>query len=73
MLNLSHNRIKGKVALENLYSLRTLKTPPFAKYLARWIMGLMGLVFLGLFIPWQQNIHGYGKVTAFTPSNRPQR
>ncbi len=73
MLNLSHNRIKGKVALENLYSLRTLKTPPFAKYLARWIMGLMGLACLGLFIPWQQNIHGYGKVTAFTPSNRPQR
>lgn len=73
MLNLSRNRIKGKVGLENLYSLRTLKTPPFAKYLARWISGLMGLIFLGLFIPWQQNINGYGKVTAFTPSNRPQR
>lgn len=63
----------GKVGLENLYSLRALKTPPFAKYLARWIMGLMGLVFLALFVPWQQNIDGYGKVTAFTPSNRPQR
>lgn len=73
MLNLSNNRIKGKVGLESLYSLRALKTPPFAKYLARWIMGLMGLVFLALFVPWQQNIDGYGKVTAFTPSNRPQR
>ncbi|NOT74889.1 MAG: HlyD family efflux transporter periplasmic adaptor subunit [Cyclobacteriaceae bacterium] len=57
---------------DQLYSLRSLNTPMAGKILARWLLG-MGLVFiLILFLPWQQNIHGTGQVTALSPSNRPQ-
>lgn len=35
-------------------------------------MGIMALFFILMFLPWQQNIRGKGKVTAFTPGNRPQ-
>ncbi|MFN5004165.1 MAG: HlyD family secretion protein [Bacteroidota bacterium] len=57
---------------EKLYSLRSLDTPLAGKILARWLMGI-GIVFLViLFLPWQQNIRGSGKVTALSPSNRPQ-
>lgn len=57
---------------DRLYSLRSLDTPMAGKILVRWLLGL-GLIFLIiLFLPWQQNIRGKGKVTALSPSNRPQ-
>ncbi|CAN5466067.1 biotin/lipoyl-binding protein [soil metagenome] len=57
---------------DQLYSLRSLNTPMAGKILARWLFG-MGLLFiLILFLPWQQNIHGTGQVTALSPGNRPQ-
>lgn len=72
MLNLSPNSVKSKLPHDNLYSLRSLNTPMAGKILARWLLG-MGILFLIiLFLPWQQNIHGTGQVTALSPSNRPQ-
>jgi multidrug resistance efflux pump len=35
-------------------------------------MGLGIVFFVILFLPWQQNIHGTGVVTALSPGNRPQ-
>jgi multidrug resistance efflux pump len=35
-------------------------------------MIIFALFFIILFLPWQQNIRGSGKVTALSPSNRPQ-
>lgn len=55
-----------------LYTLQTLKTPSTGRILAKWLMGIMAAFFIVLFLPWQQNIRGKGKVTAFTPGNRPQ-
>lgn len=57
---------------DRLYSLRSLDTPMAGKILARWLI-VIGIIFLiVLFLPWQQNIRGKGKVTALSPRNRPQ-
>ena len=61
-----------KLSQTELYTLQTLKTPGTGRILAKWLMGLFGVFFIVLFLPWQQNIRGKGKVTAFTPGNRPQ-
>ena len=72
MLNISSESVKDKLPQEKLYSLRSLETPLAGKLLARWLVGMLLLFFLILFLPWQQNIRGKGKVTALSPSNRPQ-
>lgn len=72
MLNLSPNSVQKKMPQEKLYSLRSLDTPLAGKILARWLMIIFSLFFIILFLPWQQNIRGSGKVTALSPSNRPQ-
>jgi multidrug resistance efflux pump len=72
MLNLSRNRVNKIIEQEKLYSLRAIKTPRAGRILARWLM-VLGVIFLIiLFVPWQQNVRGTGKVTAFDPMNRPQ-
>ncbi len=72
MLNFSKQRIDKMVPQDRLYSLRALKTPSAGKILAKWLMGIMLIFFLMLFLPWQQNIRGTGKMTALNPMNRPQ-
>jgi multidrug resistance efflux pump len=72
MLRLSTNKIEGLIREENLYSLRALKTPSAGRILARWLMVLGLLFILFLFLPWQQNITGTGKITALNPAHRPQ-
>lgn len=57
---------------DQLYTLKTLKTPSAGRILARWLMGLFIFFLACMFLPWQQNIRGTGSVTAFTPANRPQ-
>ena len=72
MLNLSPQRIDKIINQDNLYALRALKTPQAGKILAKWLF-VLGLIFIAfLFLPWQQNIRGTGKVTALSPMNRPQ-
>jgi len=72
MLEISPDSLEMKVSTDTLYSLRALQTPRTGKRLAKvlLILGLMLLVVV--FLPWQQNIHGKGKVTALSPGNRPQ-
>jgi multidrug resistance efflux pump len=71
MLNLSKNDIK-MARQENLYSLRALAAPSPAIWLAKLLMVLSILFGAFLFLPWQQNIRGTGKVTALSPAHRPQ-
>jgi multidrug resistance efflux pump len=72
MLKISSNSVEKMMPQDRLYSLRSLDTPMAGKILVRWLIGL-GLIFLiVLFLPWQQNIRGKGKVTALSPGNRPQ-
>ncbi len=63
---------KQEITSSELYTLKTLQTPSAGKLLAKWLMGMFVVFFVILFLPWQQNIRGTGKVTAFTPDNRPQ-
>ena len=57
---------------DQLYSLRSLKTPQAGRTLAKW-MAAIGIIFIIiLFLPWQQNIRGKGAVTTLSPENRPQ-
>lgn len=72
MLNLSKNSIQNEIPEEKLYSLRALKTPRAGRILAHWLLAILLLFIIILFLPWQQNIRGGGKVTAFNPANRPQ-
>ncbi|MCX8489439.1 MAG: HlyD family efflux transporter periplasmic adaptor subunit [Cyclobacteriaceae bacterium] len=72
MLNISKNSVQNEMPQEKLYALRSLDTPMAGKILAKWIAGIFVLFFVTLFLPWQQNIRGSGKVTALSTSNRPQ-
>ena len=64
--------LKNELTDNQLYTLKILKTPSAGRNLARWLMALSGVFFIMLFLPWQQNIRGTGKMTAFAPGNRPQ-
>lgn len=72
MLNLSPKRIERIIEQNKLYSLRALKAPHAGKILAKCLLGIMAVFTLILFVPWQQNIRGSGKLTALNPMNRPQ-
>ena len=62
-----------KLAETQLYSLRTLKTPGVGRTVAKVLMAIVGIFIIFLFLPWQQNIRGKGKLTALNPMNRPQK
>lgn len=72
MLNISKNQITQEWAEQKFQALQTVNTENNAKILARWLMGISLILLLCLFLPWQQNIPGKGKLTALNPSERPQ-
>lgn len=72
MLNFSRQRINNVIEQEKLYALRAIKTPRAGKILARWLMVMFVIFLIILFLPWQQNIRGFGNLNAFNPANRPQ-
>lgn len=61
-----------KLAETQLYSLRTLKTPEIGRTVAKVLMVIVAVFIIFLFLPWQQNIRGKGRLTALNPGNRPQ-
>ncbi|MCE7997167.1 MAG: HlyD family efflux transporter periplasmic adaptor subunit [Roseivirga sp.] len=71
MLNLSKNNRVNELNDQSIL-FKTLKTPNAGKVLAKVLMTVTFLFFILLFFPWQQNIRGKGKLTAFSPSQRPQ-
>jgi multidrug efflux pump subunit AcrA (membrane-fusion protein) len=72
MLKISQETIQDVELEHKLKALQTLHPPRSAKTLARVLVGMGGFMFIGLFLPWQQNIQGTGTVTALTPQDRPQ-
>ncbi len=61
-----------KLSETQLYSLRTLKTPEIGRTVAKVLLVIVLIFIIFLFLPWQQNIRGNGKLTALNPKNRPQ-
>jgi len=56
-----------------LPAIRETELPRFLRYLARWILVLFLLLIVALgFLPWQQNVRGTGRVTAYAPLERQQ-
>lgn len=44
-----------------------------ARTLSYWLLALFAITVGCFFLPWQQNVRAYGKVTAFSPEDRPQK
>jgi membrane fusion protein, adhesin transport system len=73
MLNISKKRINDALEKDyEIYILSTLGTPRTIIRLMRWLLAILAILFLVLFLPWQQNITGKGGLTALSPSDRPQ-
>jgi adhesin transport system membrane fusion protein len=67
-----YNNTLNEFKNTNLYTVQLVNTPKKFKTIRNWLIGIFSLVFLSLFLPWQQNINGKGKVTPFAPEDRPQ-
>lgn len=72
MLNISHNKLNQKVALDGYKSFeRALKNRHF-KIFNRFLLVFAVTMVIILFLPWTQNVNGNGFVTTLTPDQRPQ-
>ncbi|MBD1207805.1 MAG: biotin/lipoyl-binding protein [Ignavibacteria bacterium] len=59
--------------ITEIHSLERARTPFWLGTTSLAIVGILGVLVLFLvFVPWQQNITGSGKVTSFVPGVRPQ-
>lgn len=72
MLNFEKIINKKMFNEDGLHSLKVLHTPKYGKILARWLIIISSILLITLFLPWQQNITGMGKVTTLMPEHRPQ-
>jgi multidrug efflux pump subunit AcrA (membrane-fusion protein) len=57
---------------KSLESVRLLARQPSLRTLLQWIAGVLAVVLVVAFLPWQQNVAGAGEVTALKPEDRPQ-
>jgi len=73
MLNISNQNVIDEVWEHVPRQSRPELLRTFASRKLGRILMVMGLVFLViLFLPWRQNIEGFGTLTALTPQDRPQ-
>jgi multidrug efflux pump subunit AcrA (membrane-fusion protein) len=57
----------------HLSAMQMVESPRRVKRVAKYLLGALVLTVLGMgFVPWQQNIRGYGKIVAADPNERPQ-
>ncbi|NJN25432.1 MAG: HlyD family efflux transporter periplasmic adaptor subunit [Cyclobacteriaceae bacterium] len=72
MLNISPNSISGKFDISQYGSFKKVAAKPYNRNFAKMLIGLMLLIIIMMFVPWTQNISGYGYVTSLRPDQRPQ-
>lgn len=74
MLNITPKKSSEQQEYDRRYgSINTLNTPSEAKKIAKWILAIIGIFFVVMFLPWQQNIRARGEMTALMPQDRPQK
>ncbi len=56
----------------SLESVKLLARQPSFRVLGTWMMGVLLVLLIVAFLPWQQNVAGAGEVTALKPEDRPQ-
>ncbi len=72
MLNISPHSVEEHLKKEKLYSIRLVSTPRTGRIVTWWLLGILLLLVLLMFVPWQQNVDGAGQLTALSPEERPQ-
>lgn len=72
MFNLTDDKNQDMPDHQSSILFKTLGSPRAGKALAKVLISVTLLFFVLLFFPWQQNIRGNGRLTAFSPSQRPQ-
>ena len=72
MLNISENRIEGKINTGKYSSFSMVKNYQSITVLSKVLIAAFVVTFLVMFLPWTQNIRSRGYVTTLQPSQRPQ-
>lgn len=72
MLNISNKNEIIDEGLNKYSTVKNLTNRPHYKILNKIIVGVTMLAVVALFLPWTQNISGYGAVTTLKPNQRPQ-
>ena len=72
MLHISPESVENDIQKNRLYSIRLVSTPRTGKIVTYWLIGILMLLIVILFVPWQQNVNGSGQLTALSPQERPQ-
>ena len=72
MLDISNNKIKEDISLNDFKSFKLLRKNQIPKVTIRLILIFLALLLLSLFLPWTQNISSKGYVTTRSPQQRPQ-
>jgi multidrug resistance efflux pump len=72
MLNITHNTIEDKEALEKMQSYKILNSRVNSRRLIKTLYLLGAIFLLVMFLPWTQNIKSASRVTALRPNQRPQ-
>ncbi len=55
-----------------LHALSLVNTPKKYKIVRNYLLGAFAILLSILFLPWQQNVQGKGKVSPYSPADRPQ-
>ena len=72
MLNISPESVDSQIRKQKLYSIRLVSTQRTGRIVTWWLLGILLILIIFLFVPWQQNVDGSGQLTALSPEERPQ-
>lgn len=73
MLNISKDKISsGRLHEKKFGAFGQVTNTKTARHLTYWLIGILGIMFIMLFMPWTQNIRTHGYLTTLKPEDRPQ-